>query len=220
MTRIALYARNSKPPKGWKPEFPGQEPPGSWKQQLEQLRAWAKKEGHDVVAECHDANVSGKDGNRPGWQKVMSLVRGHHVQLVAAVKLDRVMRSNIHFYETVREFQVAHCQLTFTEQGVTLGDKNPLTKALVGFLSLMAELERDWAFDRQAAVMTIGNDGRIYGPRSDQPAGRPTEYGPEHKFRTRGDGRVEHQKDRCAACKRGETPGPAVQEEDAIPTGG
>lgn len=212
--KVALYARNSKPPQGWKPTVPGEEPPGSWRQQLQQLRAWAQREGHVVVLEGYDAQVSGKDPNRPGWQSIMAAVRGHQVQAVAAVKLDRVMRSAGHFHETVQEFEKATADLFFVDQGLSLGKRNPMTKAMLGFLAIMAELERDWARERQEAVMRVGEDGRVYGPRSSKPAGRPAEFGDGHKFRIR-DGRKEHNRARCPAC-RGENGG----REPSLLTGG
>jgi hypothetical protein len=158
-----------------------------------------------VTLEKYDAQVSGKDPNRPGWQAVMSAVRGHHVQAVAAVKLDRVMRSAGHFHETVQDFEKATADLFFIDQGLSLGKRNPMTKAMLGFLAIMAELERDWARERQGAVMRVGEDGRTYGPRSEKPAGRPAEFGEGHKFRVR-DGRREHNKARCPTC-RGENGG-------------
>lgn len=217
--RVALYARNSKPPKGWRPAFPGEEPPGSWRQQLEELRAWAAREGHEVVLEAYDAKVSGKNPNRPGWRQVMQAARGHHVHEIAAVKLDRVMRSAGHFYDLVRELTELTVDLCFTAQGLRIGKANPMTKALIGFLALMADLERDWAFERQAAVMEVREDGRLYGPRSELPAGRPREFGPEHKHRRRRDGSMEHDRARCRAC-RGENGGVESPVSDTQETGG
>lgn len=202
--KVALYARNSQPPKDWKPKTPGEEPPGSWVQQLQELEAWAKREGHEVVLAAHDAQVSGKDPNRPGWKKVLAEVRGHHVQAVAAAKLDRVMRSAVHFHDTVRTFSDASCDLIFTTQGLSLSRNNPVTKAMMGFLALMAELERDLAVERTASMMRIGDDGRTYGPRSKRPAGRPVVYGEGHRFRVR-DGKPRHDAARCPLCRRSQT---------------
>jgi DNA invertase Pin-like site-specific DNA recombinase len=89
--RVALDARNSKPPKDWKPSTPGEETPRLRRSQLAALRAWAEREGHEVVFEVHDA-ASGGNPNRPAWCRVMAAARGHHVHAIAAVKLDRVAR--------------------------------------------------------------------------------------------------------------------------------
>lgn len=195
---MALYARNSKPPQGWKPSVPGEEPPGSWQQQLDALRAWADREGHEVTQEEHDAQVSGKDPNRPGWRRIMSSVKGRHVHLVAAVKLDRVMRSVKHYHDTASTFLERGVDLVFIDTNTRISKQDAMSKFFLGVLANVAELERDLALERQQAVMHVGDDGRIYGPRSDKPAGRPNAYRAEdgHAMRKRN-GRDVHNKARC-----------------------
>ena len=208
--RVALYARNSKPPKGWRPQVEGEEPPGSWKLQLQALRSWAKREGHDVAMEEYDV-VTGGNPNRPGWNKVLAAARGHHVHLVAAVKLDRVMRSALHFHQVANELMDLGVDLVAVDQGVRVSAKDPMSKLLRGILALFAELELDLARERSGAVLEIRDDGRTYGPRSSKPAGRPREYADGHKFRIRN-GRPVHDFARCPRC-RGEKGGAGDQEE-------
>ncbi len=204
MKRVALYGRNSKPPRGWKPSYPGEEPPGSWRQQLDVLRAWAAREGYNVVQEEHDANVSGRDGNRPGWKRIMSSVRGRHVHIVAAIKLDRVMRSVVHYHQTADVFLERGVDLVFTETGLRISKQDAMSKYFINNLASIAELERDLAKERQDAVMSVREDGRTYGPRSEQPAGRPSVYraADGHKMRIRN-GREVHDKGKCRheACR-------------------
>jgi DNA invertase Pin-like site-specific DNA recombinase len=195
--KVAIYARNSKPPKNWKASFPGEEPPGSWKTQLEDLRTWARRNEHEVLLETHDM-VSGRDPNRPGWEQVMSEVRGHHVQAVAAVKLDRVMRSAGHFHEVAKTFLDLGVDLIFTDTSTQISKRDPFSKFQVAILASIAELELDLARERMWSVMEW-REGRLYGPRSSRPAGAPRKYGEGHKFRIRN-GRMEHDKSRCRAC--------------------
>ena len=197
--RVALYARNSKPPRGWKPSAPSEEPPGSWKLQLTALRIWAVREGHEVTLEEHDV-VTGGDPNRPGWTKLMAAARGHHVHLIAATKLDRVMRSALHFHQVADELLDLGVDLIAIDQGVRVSKGDPMSKLMRGVLALFAELELDLARERSAAVLEVREDGRLYGPRSALPAGRPREYGEGHKFRIR-DGRPVHDAARCRLCK-------------------
>lgn len=201
--RVALYARNSKPPRGWKPSFPGEEPPSSYRSQLARLRAWAAREGHEIILEEYDI-ASGGNPNRPGWKRVLASARGHHVHVVAAVKLDRVSRSVRHFCEIADEFLALKVDLFLLDQ------PEASVRAAGAFATFMrnqfaawAQLERDLAMERSAEVLEVRQDGRLYGPRSDLPAGRPREFDASHKLRKRKDGSLEHDRARCRACRVG-----------------
>ena len=204
--KAALYARNSKPPKGWRPRVAGEEPPGSWSVQLPKLRDVALRDGHEIAWEGYDV-VTGSNPNRPKWKELMALVRGGHVNVVYVTKLDRVMRSLRHFLDVAEEFERRGAHLIFVDSpGASVKGKDPFAKAMRGNLAVFAELELDLARERSLDVMEVREDGRIYGPRSDKPAGRPSEYGPEHKFRNRR-GRLEHDRARCPVCKGVGKPG-------------
>ncbi len=199
--KLALYARNSKPPRDWDPsKHPGEEPPGSWKIQLQLLHEWAARQGHTVLLEEHDM-ASGRDPNRKGWERLMQEARGHHIDAIVSTKLDRVMRSAPHFYKVADELSSLGVDLMFTDNGMRISKRDPFNKATLGILAVVAELELDLARERQAAVMHRGEDGKLYGPRSSKPSGHPpTDYGEGHRFRIRGKYRV-HDRPRCRACR-------------------
>ncbi len=196
--RVALYARNSKAPRGWKPSSPGEEPPGSWRTQLARLREWAAREGHEVALEEHDV-ASGGNPHRPAWSRALAEARGHHVHAIAATKLDRVMRSAGHFHQVAEELTALGVDLIFVDSGMRISGRDPFNKAVLGILAVIAELERDLARERSMGELHVGEDGRLYGPRSDRPSGRPKAYGSGHKFRVR-EGREIHDRARCPAC--------------------
>lgn len=201
----AIYARNSKPPKGWRPSFQGEEPPTSWTFQVAKARARATADGFAVVLDEHDI-ATGSDPNRPGWESIMSAVRGGRVRRVYATKLDRCMRGVKHFKEVEEVFEARGCELVFTDSpGASILTRDPFSKATRGVIAVFAELELDLARERSMDVLEVREDGRLYGPRSERPSGRPQEYGDGHKFRTRN-GRPVHDAARCRLC-RGETPG-------------
>jgi DNA invertase Pin-like site-specific DNA recombinase len=113
------------------------------------------------------------------------------------------MRGVKHFKEVEEVFERRGCELIFTDSpGASIQKADPFSKATRGVIAVFAELEADLAYERSMDVLEVREDGRLYGPRSDKPAGRPTEYGPEHKFRRRGE-RFEHDRKRCPVC--GET---------------
>lgn len=217
--KVAIYQRNSKAPKGWKPSSPNEEPPGSWMGQQRRLQAWAQMNGHEVVMDEHDV-ASGSNPNRPGWRKVMQAVKGGHVQAVAIVKTDRAMRSTKHYLEAVETFLERNVHLEVLDQPMAAvrGRGDPMAVAFRTVAAAFAQLERDLADERSNDVMELGEDGRLYGPRSERPAGRPREYGPDHKFRKRGE-KLVHDAARCRAC-RGQTGGSVGQVSDTPETAG
>lgn len=212
--KVAIYGRRSK----------GQEPEG----QLARLRGAAAAEGHTVVLEASDV-ATGSDPNRPGWSKVMAAVRGGHVQGVWITKTDRAMRSAKHYLDAVEAFLARGCHLRVLDQpmaNITNRD-DPMSRAFRTIGAAFAQLELDLADERSNEGHYV-KDGRTYGP-SGTPVGRPSPYGPEHRFRVRN-GRREHDKARCGVCC-GETGGQnasgsatvqirGVGEPNGFPAGG
>lgn len=205
--RVALYARRSKPPKGWKATAPGEQAPGSTDAQMAKLRAWAGANGHEVVLAEADT-ATGKNPNRPGWQRVMAAVRGGHVQGVAITRTSRSMRNTRHFLEVIEEMERRSCCLEVLEQPAASfrGKTDPMGRAFLTISGAINQLEIELHDEQSNEVMEVREDGRTYGPRSELPAGRPSEYGIGHKLRVR-DGRRIHDKPKCRACRGGETGG-------------
>lgn len=207
--RVALYSRRSKPPKGWKPSYPGELAPGSIDAQRAKLQAWAKANGHEVIMDEADT-ATGRNPHRPGWQRVMGAVRGGHVQGVGLTRTSRAMRNARHFLEVIEEMERRSCHLEVLEQpGASFrGKTDPMGRAYLTIVGAINQLEVELHAEQSNEVMEVRGDGRTYGPRSELPAGRPREYGPEHKHRRRTDratGKtwMEHDRARCRAC--GET---------------
>lgn len=212
--RVALYARRSKPPKGWLPSFPGEHAPGSLEAQLSKLRAWAEDGGHEIMLEEADT-ATGRNPNRPGWRKIMGAVKGRHVDLVLLTRTSRAMRNVRHYLDVVDQFIKRGVRMEVLEQPqASVGDRDdPMSRAFRTIAAAFNQLEVDLHREQSMEVLERRSDGRLYGPRSDKPAGRPTEYGPEHKFRTRN-GRQVHDKPKCPICRGGETGGPPRQEKE------
>ena len=64
--------------------------------QLAELRAWANREGWQVVTECRDDGISASryaNGKaRPGWQRVVDLITASAVDIVAVWEISRASR--------------------------------------------------------------------------------------------------------------------------------
>lgn len=68
----------------------------SLRQQLEELRAYCKREGYKVVAEVEDPGYSGLYLERPGLDQVRDLVEAGGVSVVVAQDADRISREPAH----------------------------------------------------------------------------------------------------------------------------
>src|SRR5439155_19337820 len=145
--KLAQYARNSHPPIDWKPSVPGEEPPGSWKNQLAHLADWATRQGHTVILQDHDTK-SGGDPNRRAWGRIMQEARGHHIDAIVVTKLDRVMRSMSHYYKIVDELLSLGVDLIVVDSGMRISKRDAMSKAFMGQAALYAELERDLIRER------------------------------------------------------------------------
>src|SRR5215208_5269415 len=67
-------------------------------QQLEALREYAAREGHEVLEEVTDPGQSGANLERPGMDRVRDLVAAGRVSVVFAQDWDRFAREPAHHY--------------------------------------------------------------------------------------------------------------------------
>ena len=119
-------------------------------QQMPILRRMAAQRGYEIVLEVSD-EASGRDGNRPGWQKVLALARKGGCDVVMAVKIDRVMRSLTDLYAAMSTLAKSGVRL---ETGDYTQDPNePAGRMMLGFLGLLAEWERGVIGERTKAAL-------------------------------------------------------------------
>ena len=74
-------------------------------QQLEALRAYAAREGYEVLEEVQDPGQSGASLERPGMDRVRDLVAAGGVSVVLAQDRDRIAREPAYHYLLRREFE-------------------------------------------------------------------------------------------------------------------
>lgn len=93
--RVALYARYSSE----------RQSENSIEDQFHICRARAVREGWQVIAEFHDAAISGATDDRPGFRSLQDAIRADQVDIVLAEALDRISRDQEHvaaFHKLVR----------------------------------------------------------------------------------------------------------------------
>ena len=73
-------------------------------QQIEALRAYAAREGYEVLEEVTDGGYSGASLERPGMDRVRDLVAAGGVSVVFAQDRDRFAREPAYLYLLKQEF--------------------------------------------------------------------------------------------------------------------
>jgi|SRR5215207_3420256 len=83
----------------------------SLSQQLEALRAHAKRTGYRVIEEVLDAGQSGATLNRPGLDRVRDLLAAGGVAVVLVQDLDRLTREPEHYRLLRAELRMSGCEI-------------------------------------------------------------------------------------------------------------
>ena len=108
-------------------------------QQLEALRAYAIREGYEILEEVVDPGQSGASLERPGMDQVRDLVSTGNVSVVLAQDRDRFAREPAYHYFLRREFKEHGCMLKALNDR---GDDSPEGEFMDGVLDQLAKLER------------------------------------------------------------------------------
>jgi site-specific DNA recombinase len=108
-------------------------------QQIEALRAYALREGYEVLEEVQDPGLSGASLERPGMDRVRDLVAGGGVSVVLAQDRDRFAREPAYLFYLREEF--AEHQTTLGALN-DRGDESPEGELTTGILDQIARYER------------------------------------------------------------------------------
>jgi len=108
-------------------------------QQLEALRAYAAREGYEVLEEVVDPGVSGASLERPGMDRVRDLVSAGGVYVVLAQDRDRFAREPAYHYLLRREFEEHGTKIRALNDR---GDDSPEGELTDGILDQLAKYER------------------------------------------------------------------------------
>lgn len=107
--------------------------------QLRALRDYALARGWRVIEEATDEGFSGKSEKRPGYKRVMELVRKRRVDVLVVTKLDRLFRSLRSIVTTLQEFNDLGVEF------VSINDQLDLTTAsgrlMLHIVAAFAEFE-------------------------------------------------------------------------------
>lgn len=91
--------------------------------------------------EYTDRGFSGKDTNRPGFEKMMNDIRIGKIKRVIVYKLDRISRSILDFANMMEIFQKYHVE--FVSSTEKFDTSTPIGRAMLNICIVFAQLERE-----------------------------------------------------------------------------
>lgn len=124
-------------------------------EQEERLRAYCKAKSWDVVSVLSDPGFSGAKMERPGLQKVIKMSKEHSCDAVLVWKLDRLSRSQKDTLFLIEDVFLKN-EIHFVSMNENFDTSTAFGRAMIGILSVFAQLEREQIKERSA----IGREGR------------------------------------------------------------
>lgn len=124
-------------------------------EQKERLGAFCKAHGWNDPKMYIDPGFSGGSLNRPALNKLLEDVRAHRVDTIVVYKLDRLSRSQKDTLYLIEDV-FSKNKVDFISVCENFDTSTPLGKAMIGILSVFAQLEKDQITER----FTMGRIGR------------------------------------------------------------
>ncbi len=147
--------------------------------QVHELRRYCAARGFEIVEEIVDHGYSGATDNRPGFKKLMQMVRRRECDGVVITKLDRLFRSLKHLVLTLDELDSLRVKLISVTEG--LDYTSPASKFFVQVLGALSQFEKSLLVERTLQGLA---HARATGKR----LGRPKTRDDEAILRLRAEG--------------------------------
>lgn len=127
----------------------------SIEEQTQRLKAYCSAKGWSLRKLYVDGGYSGGNTNRPALQQMLSAIRAGGVDAVVVYKLDRLSRSQKDTLTLIEDELLAH-GTDFVSINENFDTSTPFGRAMIGILSVFAQLEKDQITER----FTMGRIGR------------------------------------------------------------
>ena len=109
---------------------------------VESQLEYCRYETHgDPYIEYADRGFSGKNTNRPDFEKMMNDIRAGKIKRVIVYKLDRISRSILDFANMMEVFQEYHVE--FVSSTEKFDTSTPIGRAMLNICIVFAQLERE-----------------------------------------------------------------------------
>lgn len=120
--------------------------------QKKELKAYCKHVLHlDNIEIFEDAGKSGKNTNRPGFERMMKKVRAGLVSHVIVYKIDRISRNLVDFSLMYDDFK--YNRVTFISLNEQFDTSSAIGEAVLKIILVFAELERKLTSERVKDIM-------------------------------------------------------------------
>lgn len=124
-------------------------------EQIERLRDYCKAMGWIIVKIYTDGGYSGATTDRPALQDMIQDIKAKKGDSVVVYKLDRLSRSQKDTLELIEDYFLAN-KVDFVSMTENFDTATPFGRAIIGILSVFAQLERETIKERTA----MGREGR------------------------------------------------------------
>ena len=143
--KIAVYTRVSTGYQVDKDSLPFQR-----RECTDYAKRWLHADKNDIEV-FEDAGKSGKNTDRPGFQRMMGKIRAGEVSYVVVYKIDRISRNLVDFsimYDELKKYHV-----TFISLREQFDTSSAAGEAVLKIILVFAELERKMTSERVTAIM-------------------------------------------------------------------
>jgi len=127
----------------------------SVEEQAARIRAYCAAKGWDLLRIYTDGGFSGGNTKRPALQKMLGDIQKGTASAVVVYKLDRLSRSQKDTLTLIEDCFLAN-QTDFISINENFDTSTPFGRAMIGMLSVFAQLEKDQITER----FTMGRIGR------------------------------------------------------------
>ena len=124
-------------------------------EQVERLKNYCAAKGWILYKTYTDAGFSGANTDRPGMQQLISDVADGKIDMVLVYKLDRLSRSQKDTLYLIEDVFIKN-NVNFASITENFDTSTPFGRAMIGILSVFAQLEREQF--RERSIM--GKDAR------------------------------------------------------------
>lgn len=127
----------------------------SIEEQVQRIEAYCKAKDWGLLKIYTDGGFSGGNTDRPALQQMLQAIRENHIDAVVVYKLDRLSRSQKDTLTLIEDAFLAY-DTDFVSINENFDTSTPFGRAMIGILSVFAQLEKDQITER----FTMGRIGR------------------------------------------------------------